>query len=326
MRNVDTIIVGGGPAGSSAARELLRAGRECLVLDRKPMPRLKLCAGWVTPKVLDDLEIEPATYPHGMLKLDRMRIYFGQSQRFGSTKPCRRVFATGDQYSIRRIEFDHWLLQRSSVEVLPHTVRKIERDNGHFLVDGQFRCRHLIGAGGTNCPVKKSLFQPHPGSLVVTQEVEYATTPGSDVCTLWFPYAGSLGYAWYVPKVDAVNIGFGGLRSQNVHWQKAAMWRSFVELLQREGCIDDEPPTPKGYSYYLGSRTKHVARDGAYITGDAAGLATIDLAEGIGPAVESGILAARDILGEDRYAISRISKYSLPWTFRLMRYAGGFLP
>ena len=55
MRYVETIIVGGGPGGSSSAWELQRHGRECLVLERKPMPRLKLCAGWVTPKVLADL-------------------------------------------------------------------------------------------------------------------------------------------------------------------------------------------------------------------------------------------------------------------------------
>ena len=44
MREVETIIVGGGPGGSSSARELRLAGRECLVLERKAMPRLKLCA------------------------------------------------------------------------------------------------------------------------------------------------------------------------------------------------------------------------------------------------------------------------------------------
>src|SRR5262245_52329925 len=59
MREVDTLVVGGGPAGSSCARELVRHGRECLVLERKAVPRVKLCAGWVTPKVLADLEVRP---------------------------------------------------------------------------------------------------------------------------------------------------------------------------------------------------------------------------------------------------------------------------
>ena len=95
MREVDTIIVGGGPAGSSCARELLREGRQCLVLERKAMPRLKLCAGWVTPKVLADLDIDPASYPHGIVKLEAIKAFFGR--RLARTARCV-------QYSIRRVE------------------------------------------------------------------------------------------------------------------------------------------------------------------------------------------------------------------------------
>jgi flavin-dependent dehydrogenase len=319
MRSVETIIIGGGPAGSSAARELLNSGRECLVIDRKKMPRLKLCAGWITPKVLSDLQIEPGEYPHGIVKLDRLHFYFGRKLQRSKEAPT-------DQYSIRRIEFDAWLLARSGAEVVEHTVHKIERDNGHFVIDGEFRCRHLIGAGGTNCPVKKAFFGPDPGKLIVTQEVEFETTPLSQTCTLWFPYAGSFGYAWYVPKAGAVNVGFGGLRSQNEDWDKAGLWNEFVALLKRTGCLDADPPAPKGYSYYLGSRQKRVKSDGAYIVGDAAGLATIDLAEGIGPAVESGQLAARDILGHAEYSTRPITRYSLPWSYRLLRHAVAWLP
>src|SRR5258708_37432441 len=106
MRNVETIIVGGGPGGSTCAGELRRQGRECLVLERKPMPRLKLCAGWVTPKVLADLAIDPAHYPHGMVKLESLKVVFGRRRRVLRTVPCV-------QYSLRRAEFDPLLLRRS---------------------------------------------------------------------------------------------------------------------------------------------------------------------------------------------------------------------
>ena len=58
MRNCEVLIVGGGPAGSSAAWRLSRAGRDVLVLDQAHFPRLKLCAGWITPEVVRDLEID----------------------------------------------------------------------------------------------------------------------------------------------------------------------------------------------------------------------------------------------------------------------------
>lgn len=319
MIETESIIVGGGPAGSSAARELLRAGRQCLVLDRKPMPRLKLCAGWITQKVLSDLAIDPATYPHGMVRLNQIRFFFGRRHKYSK-------LVASDQYSIRRIEFDAWLLARSGAPFAEHTVRSIERDDGHFVIDGQYRCRYLIGAGGTNCPVKKALFRPDAGELVVAQEIEYETTPRSHECVLWFPYAGRFGYAWYVPKANAVNVGFGGLRSHNEDWDKEALWTEFVQMLKRARCIDDDPPPPKGYSYYIGSRQKQVRNDRAYIVGDAAGLATVDLAEGIGPAVESGQLAARDILGSATYSSRAITQFSLPWSYRLFRKAVAWVP
>ena len=63
MIEVETIVVGAGPAGSTCAWELRRRGREVLVLDAAKFPRTKLCAGWLTPKVLRDLELEAETVP-----------------------------------------------------------------------------------------------------------------------------------------------------------------------------------------------------------------------------------------------------------------------
>jgi len=60
MRSYDVLIVGGGPAGSSAAWKLTRGGADVLVLDRERFPRLKLCAGWITPEVVRDLQIDIA--------------------------------------------------------------------------------------------------------------------------------------------------------------------------------------------------------------------------------------------------------------------------
>ncbi len=253
MREVETIIVGGGPGGSSCAWELRRAGRECLVLERKTMPRLKLCAGWVTPKVLSDLAIDPADYPHGMVKLETLKVFFGRGRRRARTVPAV-------QYSIRRVEFDAWLLRRSGVEVVQHTVRDVATDGDGYVIDGAFRCRFLVGAGGTNCPVKKALFEPDRGELIVTQEVEFETPVRNPACVLWFPYAESWGYAWYVPKTNAVNVGFGGRRSRLEKWDRGRLWDDFVGLLRKEGCLSEAPPEPKGYSYYVGRRRKRAKR------------------------------------------------------------------
>ncbi len=62
MQFHDVIIVGGGPAGSSCAWRLRRAGLDVVVWDRAAFPRDKVCAGWITPQAVDDLELDLDEY------------------------------------------------------------------------------------------------------------------------------------------------------------------------------------------------------------------------------------------------------------------------
>jgi len=53
--NYDVIIVGGGPAGTTAAYLLDKKGYEVLIIDKKKFPRNKLCGGLLTKKTLNIL-------------------------------------------------------------------------------------------------------------------------------------------------------------------------------------------------------------------------------------------------------------------------------
>ena len=118
MIHSDVLIIGGGPAGSSAARRLKQGGADVLILDKELFPRLKLCAGWITPDVVKDLDMDIAAYPYRFLTFGRMHAYLR-----GVHLPLPCV-----QHSIRRFEFDAWLLERSGVRCVQHTVRHIEAD------------------------------------------------------------------------------------------------------------------------------------------------------------------------------------------------------
>src|SRR5262249_46579538 len=59
----DVIVVGGGPGGSTTAWRLARVGLRTLLLDAAVFPRVKVCAGWVTPEALADVEVDPEKYP-----------------------------------------------------------------------------------------------------------------------------------------------------------------------------------------------------------------------------------------------------------------------
>ncbi len=307
MRVADAIVVGGGPAGSTCAWKLREAGLNVLVLDRAKFPRTKLCAGWVTPEAISDLEFDPKDYPARFLTFDRLRLHWGLL----SAAPAVQ------QHSIRRYEFDDYLLRRSGAEVVNHKVRDVQQFNGDYVLDGAFRSKYLVGAGGTSCPVYRKLFQqrhPRPGSLqTATLEQEFAYDWQDPDCHLWFFGDGLPGYAWYVPKADGyINVGLGGMAAQltRKRGHLRDYWRRFVARLKRKGLVDVDDYEPKGFSYYLRSDADAVKDGNAYIVGDAAGLATRDMCEGIGPAVRSGLLAARSITTGDDYSVAGISKYS----------------
>jgi menaquinone-9 beta-reductase len=316
----DVVVVGGGPAGSSAAWKLKQAGADVLVLDKERFPRLKLCAGWITPEVVRDLEMDPTAYPHRFLTFDRLHAHIkGVHLRLECV-----------QHSIRRFEFDAWLLERSGAPVEQHTVRAVRREpGGGYSIDDAHRCRYLIGAGGTRCPVYRTLFReanPRASELqTVTLEHEFAYDWQDPDCHLWFFERGLPGYSWYVPKADGwLNVGVGGMaerikrhgRDIKQHW--AALTRSLGRRLARGASYD-----PAGYSYYLRGNVDVVRIEDAFIAGDAAGLATRDMCEGIGPAVRSGIRAAQAILGKAEYRLDDVTGASLGGglTSRLLDWA-----
>lgn len=307
MRTVDAIVVGGGPAGSTCARKLVQAGVDVLVLDRAAFPRTKLCAGWVTPEALQDLDIEPADYPRGLLTFERLRVHW----KFVSLAPATR------QFSVRRYEFDDFLLRHSGAEVLQHKVGGIRADGSDWIVDDRFRCRYLVGAGGTACPVYRQVFSAtsprNPALQTATLEQEFACDWRDPDCHLWFFDGGLPGYAWYVPKAGGfVNVGLGAmaqaLKARGGHLREH--WARFVDRLKREDLVDYAEFRPGGYSYYLRGAAGTVRIGNAFLAGDAAGLATVDMCEGIGPAIRSGRLVAEAITGGGEYSLDSIGRLS----------------
>ena len=308
MRYAEVIIIGGGPAGSTCAWKLIQHNLDCLILDGHKFPRVKLCAGWITPKVIDQLELED--YPD-------IQINENQVTLFGVTKKLK-----SKSHAIRRYELDDWLLKRSGVEVHEHKVIKIEKQNGFYFIDNKYKCKFLIGAGGTHCPVYHSFFkQVHPrnkSNLVccLEQEIEYDCK--DKVCRTWFYENNFLGYSWCISKKGGyLNIGVGGIfkdKKANIKTH----WDYLVQKLDKLDLVRNYPFHPKGHLYYTRDRVDNCRIDNAFIIGDAAGLATRDIGEGIGPAVESAMVAADSIINNTQFSLHNVIKRSNPVSMRIM--------
>ncbi|MDH3266533.1 MAG: NAD(P)/FAD-dependent oxidoreductase, partial [Gammaproteobacteria bacterium] len=307
VQDADAIVVGGGPAGSTCAWKLREAGLSVMVLDRAAFPRHKLCAGWVTPEAMADLALDPGDYPFSFMTFDELHLSW----------KALTARVKSRQHSIRRFEFDNFLLQRAGARILQHKVRDIRRETTDYVIDGEFRCKYLVGAGGTACPVYRTFFQgQHPRCSVLqvaAYEQEFAYHWSNAECHLWFFDDGLPGYAWYVPKANGyINVGLGGvadkLKQQNGHVRD--YWHKFVAKLRRKGLVKYDNYQPTGYSYYLQGKVDAVSDNNAYIVGDAVGLATRDMCEGIGPAIKSGLLAANAIATGADYSLRDIDKLS----------------
>jgi flavin-dependent dehydrogenase len=319
MISTDVLIIGGGPAGASCASRLRDLGIDCRILDQARFPRFKPCAGWITPQVLSDIRLDPNAYIHAQ---------DGQTRSFTTLTSSRiSIFnlslnLPSNQYAIRRYEFDAWLLERSGAPVHEHAVRSIVKRDGQYIVDDQYSANYLVGAGGTNCPVYRTLFKattPHkPGDLIVAQEEEFPYPHRSNQCWLWFFKDRLPGYAWFVPKANGfVNVGIGGkierLKAHNDNLKDH--WNRFIAHLEQIGLVRGHAYKPSGHSYFLRQPHHEPHRDNAYLVGDAAGLATLDMGEGIGPAIRSGFRAAEAIARGSEYKLDNIASYSEPTGF-----------
>jgi flavin-dependent dehydrogenase len=313
MIKKDVIIVGGGPAGSACAWQLSKAGLDCLILDQQIFPRFKPCAGWITPLLLNDLQLEIKDYPYGFTTFRSFEIAINNFEFKISTL----------QYAIRRFEFDKFLLDRSNTLVQNHAVKSIQETPAGFEIDGEFSSTFLVGAGGTNCPVNRHFFQPdnprNKESLIVAQEEEFLYPYSDSRCHLWFLQNNLPGYAWYVPKAEGyVNVGVGG-KAETLKANGDSLknhWNLLVEKLDKEGLIRNHSYHPSGHSYYLNHGRSSGRKGNVLIIGDSIGLATKDMGEGIHPAVKSGLLAAKSIIQNEPYSLSKIPRYSF---FSLLR-------
>jgi len=161
MTDYDVIVVGAGPAGSTAARALAQGGARVCLVDKARFPRPKPCGGALSPRTIRHL-------PHGFEKIVRTHVRRAVFT-FRSGRPFEIVSATPMGYMVCREEFDVWLkagAEEAGVSVREGVpVRAIEETGAGITVRAggeALSAPTLIGADGANSLVAAQLLSRPP--------------------------------------------------------------------------------------------------------------------------------------------------------------------
>jgi geranylgeranyl reductase family protein len=266
VKRYDAIVVGAGPAGSTAAYRLASAGADVLLLDRARFPRDKPCGGGVTGRAarLLPFSIEPVV-EHVVSAVD-MRLRYGKTLARGDGVPL--------VYMTQRKRLDHFLVQKA-VEAGAQfregvKVGELEVRGDGVSVEG-FEADVLIGADGVNGVTARRLGLG--GNRVVGVALE-ANLPYSKMDRS--AYDGRLalelgvvpgGYGWVFPKGDHANLGVGGWEEEGPRLRD-----HLRRLCEAHGASFDDLEDLRGYRLPLREPGSTLARGQALLVGDAAGL------------------------------------------------------
>ncbi|HEY2674201.1 MAG TPA: geranylgeranyl reductase family protein [Rugosimonospora sp.] len=288
MDRYDVVIVGAGPAGSSAALAARRRGASVLLLDRAAFPRDKACGDGIASHTLDALrDLGVTGVQEGYAPVPALHLV---GPAGGAV--VRRL--ARPNYTIPRTVFDARLVDAAvaaGATLARHTVRTIDERREEVVLDGVIAARTLVGADGAYSLVRRTLHQPaNPEGHIALAIRGYAPAlDPAEQLIVTAPTTQWPAYAWSFPIGDGrANVGYGEVL------RGTALSRS--HLLDRLATLLPDLDTGgtaalRAHHLPLSTHRPIPGRDRLLLAGDAHSLINPFTGEGIFYAVVSGSLA-----------------------------------
>jgi geranylgeranyl reductase family protein len=327
----DVVVVGAGPAGSTASIFLAKKGFKVIMVDKAKFPRIKACGGGIPVSVFKRLPF--------LKKYDLVDCYsHGGFVYSSSLKSCAKLESADPVVAfVSRDAFD----QKLALIAVDHGVEfydgkrvkdiHFSDDKVKVILDDETTIDSdvVVGADGVSSIVAQKAGLASKNKLVnvcVFQEYklnekilsEYTTE--KHLCYIHMVFNNIPGYAWLFPKKDCFNIGIGEfivLKKPGLKINLVDAYKSYFDLLQKEKLIPFDLKTGKVKGgcvpVYL---LKKTYSDRVVLCGDAGGFINPVSGGGIYYAMVSGENAASVICNafeNENFSSSFLSDYQNLW-------------
>jgi geranylgeranyl reductase family protein len=290
MPRYDVIVVGAGPAGSTTAYRLARAGARVCLLDRARFPRDKPCGGGLTLRAVRELPFSVDPVVEDRVDTLELGLRYGRRWSRRADEPLvlmtqrRRLDAfLADQAAGAGVEF------RDSAK-----VTGIDPGGALTLAGERLDADVIVGADGANGITARSLGLPaHEHGVALEGNVSYAHVSRQRFGGRAVVELGAVpgGYAWVFPKGDHVNVGVGGWRSEGPRLRERLR-----ELCAAFEIDEAEVRDLRGHRLPMRGASRRPVEQRVLLVGDAAGLVDPLSGDGMYEAFISGRLAAEAAL------------------------------
>jgi geranylgeranyl reductase family protein len=292
MKMYDVAVIGCGPAGATAARDLARRGMSVALVDKERLPRYKVCGGGIVYRARAMLGVDIAPVLEGECYSASVSL-LNSGVSFTASRDVPIVSM------VMRSKFDLLLAElaeQAGAELMPgFCIQDADFEDDHVVLRGDaghLGARFVIAADGANGAMARLAGWKESRRLAPALECELAVSDATmrrfEGCARFDFDMPPNGYGWVFPKGNHLSVGVGGFGSG----RKFSLKEMFFAYMRKLDIDVQDDVDVHGYVVPISPRTDGFVRKRVLLVGDAAGMADPVSAEGISFAIRSARIAA----------------------------------